>query len=117
MYFINVSVNVCFVSLSTPLGLNIFGEHLGTFPLARASVWFINPCDSYYDFRMHPGESHQGTLKNKAYYSYPGGYMAHSEPHKEVEERAREGEKPWVLLSLWSTVVCIDSVCIGELKA
>ena len=69
---------MCFVSLSTkaPLGLNIFGEHLGTFPLARASVWFINPCDSYYDFRMHPGDSHQGTLKNKAYYSYPGTLRA-----------------------------------------
>lgn len=64
------------LGMGTPLGLNIFGEHLGTFPLARASVWFINPCDSYYDFRMHPGDSHQGTLKNKAYYSYPGTLRA-----------------------------------------
>lgn len=102
--------------MGTPLGLNIFGEHLGTFPLARASVWFINPCDSYYDFRMHPGDSHQGTLKNKAYYSYPGGHMAHSETHREAKQRAREGEKPWVLLSLWSRVGCLDSLCSGELK-
>lgn len=95
------------------MGLNICGELPGTFPLARASVAgsalmiliMIGGCNS-----------HWGTLKNKAYYSYPGGYMAHSEPHKEVEERAREGEKPWVLLSLWSRVGCLDSLCSGELK-
>ena len=42
--------------------------------------------------------------------------MAHSETHREAKQRAREGEKPWVLLSLWSRVGCLDSLCSGELK-
>lgn len=48
----------------------------GHFPWLELVCGWVSPWGSYFDCRIHPGNCHQGTLKNKPYYSYLGGYMA-----------------------------------------
>lgn len=58
-----------------------------------SGVW-ASFCGSYYDYKMHLSNSHQGTLKKQdLLLTSPGEYMAHPGLYRVVVGREREKER------------------------
>lgn len=90
------------------------GIHQGPYYLWQGPQTFTNesqcsdwtsPCHSYYDCKMYLSNKHQGTGKNKVYYSQ---VLVGMEPHSKVTGRERERQHaPGALPLLGSQGGCL----------